>query len=43
MQKLVCPIRLEISLFYLKNTLKMYVECVTVLCNYKQPKNIKKN
>ena len=42
MQKLVCPIMLEISPFYIKNTLKLYVQCVRVLSNYKQPKNIKK-
>jgi hypothetical protein len=28
MQKIVCPVWLEISPFYIKNTLQMYVECV---------------
>ena len=37
-----CTIRLEISLFYINNLLKVYINCVRVLSDYKRPKDIKK-
>ena len=31
---------LEISVFYIKNKLKVYIKCIKILSNYKMPKEI---